>query len=199
MQAEWDVFPVPIIQGEPSAQALHACALLHFLPVSAFAHTSTHTHTSTQKHTQAHKSTHKHTQAHTHTSTHTHKHTQAHTSTHKRALSLAVHPTVFATCRETRRHHIPIVNRTPDQPAPLVVAVVGPPQVGKTTLIRSLVKRFTRQDLKEINGPVTVVAGSFQTFFSPPWVLFVLSLVFVPLSHKRTHTHTHTHSLSLFV
>jgi ribosome biogenesis protein BMS1 len=30
---------------------------------------------------------------------------------------------------------------------------------GKSTLIRSLVKNWTKQNLKEANGPVTVVTG----------------------------------------
>ena len=31
--------------------------------------------------------------------------------------------------------------------------------MGKTTLIKSLVKRYTKQTLSEIKGPVTVVSG----------------------------------------
>jgi ribosome biogenesis protein BMS1 len=31
--------------------------------------------------------------------------------------------------------------------------------VGKSTLIRSLVKNWTKQNLKETHGPVTVVTG----------------------------------------
>eukprot|EP00049_Salpingoeca_infusionum_P004098 m.74835 g.74835 ORF g.74835 m.74835 type:complete len:1366 (-) comp12414_c0_seq7:1155-5252(-) len=62
--------------------------------------------------------------------------------------------------KETKKHHIAIANRSAVEiPPPVVVAVVGPPQVGKTTLIRSLVKRYTRHNLKEIKGPITVVAG----------------------------------------
>ena len=34
-----------------------------------------------------------------------------------------------------KKHHIPVVDRTPLEPPPVVVAVVGPPKVGKTTLI----------------------------------------------------------------
>ncbi|EGD81272.1 hypothetical protein PTSG_11309 [Salpingoeca rosetta] len=66
--------------------------------------------------------------------------------------------------KETRKHHAPIANRTADQPPPLVIAVVGPPQVGKTTLIRSLVKRFTKQTLNEIKGPITIVAGKNRRY-----------------------------------
>lgn len=45
---------------------------------------------------------------------------------------------------------------------PTVVAIVGPSGVGKSTLIRSLVKRYTKQNIAEIKGPVTVVAGRKQ-------------------------------------
>lgn len=60
---------------------------------------------------------------------------------------------------ETKRHHVPEVDRTPLEPPPVVVGVVGPPKVGKTTLINSLLKNFTRQNLSDIKGPVTVVSG----------------------------------------
>eukprot|EP00729_Bicosta_minor_P017004 gene17004-4320_t len=61
--------------------------------------------------------------------------------------------------KKTKKHVAPTVDRRPDVPPPVVVAVVGPPQVGKTTLIRSLVKRYTRQTLNNIQGPITVVTG----------------------------------------
>ncbi|THH03859.1 hypothetical protein EW145_g5948 [Phellinidium pouzarii] len=62
--------------------------------------------------------------------------------------------------RDQTRLHVPLLNRTPDdQPPPIIVAVVGPPGVGKTTLVKSLVKRYTKQTLSEIKGPVTVVSG----------------------------------------
>lgn len=60
---------------------------------------------------------------------------------------------------ETKKHHIPLVDRTPIEPPPFVVAVIGPPKVGKTTLISSLLKNFTRQNLTNIKGPVTIVSG----------------------------------------
>lgn len=41
----------------------------------------------------------------------------------------------------------------------MVVVVVGPPKVGKSTLIKCLIKNFTRQKLVEIRGPVTIVSG----------------------------------------
>ncbi|XP_074519969.1 ribosome biogenesis protein BMS1 homolog isoform X2 [Halichoeres trimaculatus] len=60
---------------------------------------------------------------------------------------------------KTKKHHIPLVDRTPLEPPPIVIVVVGPPKVGKSTLIRCLIKNFTRQKLGEIQGPVTIVAG----------------------------------------
>lgn len=51
------------------------------------------------------------------------------------------------------------VDRLPEEAPPVVVAVVGPPGVGKTTLIKSLVKRYTKHTLTVINGPITVVTG----------------------------------------
>lgn len=60
-----------------------------------------------------------------------------------------------------KRLHVPLVNRTDSstEPPPAVVAVVGPPGTGKSTLIRSLVKRYTKHNLTDIKGPITVVAG----------------------------------------
>ncbi|KAM5533133.1 hypothetical protein V8D89_013181 [Ganoderma adspersum] len=62
--------------------------------------------------------------------------------------------------RDQTRLHVPLVDRTPDdQPPPTVIAVVGPPGVGKTTLMKSLIRRYTKQTLNHIHGPVTVVSG----------------------------------------
>lgn len=60
---------------------------------------------------------------------------------------------------KTKKHHVPVVDRTPLEPPPIVVVVTGPPKVGKSTLIRCLIRNFTRQKLTEIRGPVTVVSG----------------------------------------
>lgn len=62
--------------------------------------------------------------------------------------------------RDQTRLHVPLVNRTPDdEPPPVIIAIVGPPGVGKTTLLKSLVRRYTKQVLNDVKGPVTVVSG----------------------------------------
>ncbi|KAJ7288551.1 GTP binding protein [Mycena rebaudengoi] len=62
--------------------------------------------------------------------------------------------------RDQTRLHVPLVNRTPDsEPPPVIIAIVGPPGVGKTTLLKSLVRRYTKQTLNDAKGPVTVVSG----------------------------------------
>ncbi|XP_057332319.1 ribosome biogenesis protein BMS1 homolog [Microplitis mediator] len=60
---------------------------------------------------------------------------------------------------DTKKTHIPLVDRTPLEPPPILVAVVGPPKVGKSLLIQCLIKNYTRQPLSNIQGPVTVVSG----------------------------------------
>ncbi len=61
-----------------------------------------------------------------------------------------------------KRKHLPKVDRTPLEPPPVVVAIVGPPKVGKSTLLRGLVRNFTRQALTDVRGPVTLVSGKRQ-------------------------------------
>lgn len=58
-----------------------------------------------------------------------------------------------------KKEHVPVVDRTPLEPPPILVAVVGPPKVGKSTLIKSLIKSYTRQPLTTIKGPLTLVSG----------------------------------------
>jgi ribosome biogenesis protein BMS1 len=75
-----------------------------------------------------------------------------------------------------------------DVPPPLLVAIVGPPQVGKSTLLRCLVRNYVRQSITQITGflnsltifsfqlthlcvgPVTVVTSKKRrvTFFEVP-------------------------------
>ena len=58
----------------------------------------------------------------------------------------------------------------PEEAPPIVVAVVGPPGVGKTTLIKSLIKRYARQTLSHPTGPLTVVTSKRRrlTFLECP-------------------------------
>lgn len=53
---------------------------------------------------------------------------------------------------------LPVDRNRPDA-TPRVVAVVGPPAVGKSTIIRNLVRHYSKRNLPSITGPVTVVAG----------------------------------------
>ncbi|KAE9361368.1 Ribosome biogenesis protein [Phytophthora fragariae] len=72
--------------------------------------------------------------------------------------------------RAHRKEYVPQQNRAEELPPPISVVVMGPPGSGKSTVIRSLVKRYTRHNLVEVNGPVTVVSGKDRriTFFECP-------------------------------
>ncbi|CAJ1933369.1 unnamed protein product [Sphenostylis stenocarpa] len=61
--------------------------------------------------------------------------------------------------KEQRRLHAPIIDRSYGEPAPYVVVVQGPPQVGKSLLIKSLVKHYTKHNLPDVRGPITIVSG----------------------------------------
>ncbi|XP_020585704.1 ribosome biogenesis protein BMS1 homolog [Phalaenopsis equestris] len=61
--------------------------------------------------------------------------------------------------KEQRRLHFPTIDHSIGEPAPYVVVVHGPPKVGKSLLIKCLVKHFTKQNLLEVRGPITVVSG----------------------------------------
>lgn len=58
-----------------------------------------------------------------------------------------------------KKKHIPLVDRTPLEPPPIVVSIIGSKGVGKSTLIRCLIRQMTRAVIKEIKGPITVVAA----------------------------------------
>ncbi|ODQ67224.1 DUF663-domain-containing protein [Nadsonia fulvescens var. elongata DSM 6958] len=58
-----------------------------------------------------------------------------------------------------KKYHVPMVDRTPEEAPPIIVAVVGPPGTGKSTLIKSLIRRYTKHSVSEIKGPITVVSG----------------------------------------
>lgn len=74
--------------------------------------------------------------------------------------------------RAQRRLHAPRVEAAvvDASPPPLVVVVQGPHGVGCSTIIQSLVKHYTRHTLKDVAGPVTVVAGKKRriTFIECP-------------------------------
>ncbi|KAJ9666897.1 Glycoside hydrolase 2 (Mannanase, beta-galactosidase) [Coniosporium apollinis] len=69
-----------------------------------------------------------------------------------------------------KRLHVPLVDRLPEEAPPIIVAVVGPPGVGKTTLIKSLIRRYTKQTLSSPTGPLTVVTSKRRrlTFIECP-------------------------------
>ncbi|KAJ8572985.1 hypothetical protein K7X08_009496 [Anisodus acutangulus] len=64
-----------------------------------------------------------------------------------------------ATEKEQKRLHVPQIDRSTGEPAPYVIVVQGPPKVGKSLLIKSLVKHYTKQNLPEVRGPITIVSG----------------------------------------
>ncbi|BGP53064.1 hypothetical protein JCM8202_004148 [Rhodotorula sphaerocarpa] len=84
--------------------------------------------------------------------------------------------------KDQTRLHVPAVDRTFNGTAgqggknvegdvpPVIVAVMGPSGVGKTTLIRSLVRRYTKNTMVDIKGPVTIVSGKTRrlTFIEVP-------------------------------
>lgn len=72
--------------------------------------------------------------------------------------------------RTGRKEIVPLVDRSEELPPPSLVVVVGPKGCGKSTLIRSLVKYYSGQNLSDVLGPVTVVCGKRKrvTFFECP-------------------------------
>ncbi|CAE1250505.1 BMS1 [Acanthosepion pharaonis] len=77
----------------------------------------------------------------------------------KKATSRAHKAVQRAEDKKSKKRHIPIVDRTPLEPPPIIVAIVGPPKVGKTTLLKCITKKYSHQKLSAVSGPVTVVSG----------------------------------------
>lgn len=46
------------------------------------------------------------------------------------------------------------------QQPPYIIVVHGPPKVGKSLLIKSLIKHYTDQSLENIQGPIRVLTGN---------------------------------------
>lgn len=62
--------------------------------------------------------------------------------------------------KKQKKQRAPRVDKTSQvHPPPFVVVVQGPPGVGKSTLIQSLVKHYARQKLVHMRGPITMVTG----------------------------------------
>ena len=53
---------------------------------------------------------------------------------------------------KSKKHHIPVISRSPVVPPPVVVAIVGPPKVGKSTLMQGIIKHYTKQRIANINA-----------------------------------------------
>lgn len=75
------------------------------------------------------------------------------------------------------------------QKPPVIVAVSGPKGSGKSTLISSLIKFYTRKNVTETKGPITVVAGKKRrlTFIEVPNDLnSMVDAAFVSITHVHT-------------
>lgn len=59
-----------------------------------------------------------------------------------------------------------------EEPPPFVVLVQGPPGVGKSLLIKCLIKHYTRQTVNDLRGPITLVSAKSRrlTFIECPQV-----------------------------
>ena len=80
-------------------------------------------------------------------------------------------------------HAVPVVEREVEEPPPFVVLVQGPPSVGKTTLIKNLIKHYTRQNVGEVKGPITLISGKSRrlTFIECPQASYQRSCMTLPL------------------
>ena len=86
--------------------------------------------------------------------------------------------------RQQKKEVVPLVNRAIDElPPPILIVIMGPKGCGKSTLIRSLVKIFSGQNITDTNGPITCVTGRKRrvTLFECP--LDMYSSKYPSLSH----------------
>lgn len=65
----------------------------------------------------------------------------------------------YSQTRVQEKLHVPIVDRSVEDPPPTTVVIAGPKGCGKTTLIQALIKAYTKQNIKEVNGPITLITG----------------------------------------
>ncbi|XP_018651535.1 putative ribosome biogenesis protein BMS1 [Schistosoma mansoni] len=65
---------------------------------------------------------------------------------------------------QTKRHHLLQSKYVSAVSPPYIVAIVGPPKSGKSTLLRGLLRHFAHLSLGVIKGPVTVVVGKKERF-----------------------------------
>ena len=74
--------------------------------------------------------------------------------------------------RAQKKELVPLTDRTEEiDPPPIIVVVMGPKGVGKSTLIRSLIKLWSGQNLKSTNGSINVVSSpkrKITLFECPP-------------------------------
>lgn len=67
--------------------------------------------------------------------------------------------------RSQKKEYVPVIDRRSrksHETPPAVVVVMGPTGVGKSTLIRSLVKLYTNKNLTSITGPITIVINKHK-------------------------------------
>lgn len=82
----------------------------------------------------------------------------------KRYVSISCVYVLRAADLSEKKKHIPVVDRTPLEPPPVVVAIVGPSKVGKSTLVKALVKHYLRHNLPEIKGNRSVPLKPLPSF-----------------------------------
>lgn len=79
--------------------------------------------------------------------------------------------------RLQQKEVVPLINRADELPPPVFIVIMGPKDVGKSTLIRSLVKIYTGQNLTDTKGPITCVAGRKRriTIFECPLDMYSMT------------------------